>query len=81
MKRFVRQKDTKTFTCPQCQKYRLIRPLDHQVSIEKKKYKISDDQEIELLIDICNWCKERNFKKYFQKTKINKRIAQIMSYK
>jgi hypothetical protein len=48
---------------------RMTRPLDHEVSQEKRSYKTKDDGDIELFIDICDYCKRRNFRRYFEPSK------------
>lgn len=70
MKRLnIKPVDSKTFICPQCGKPRMSRPLDHKVSLEKKSFKIKNEQEIELLIDICDFCLAKNYRAYFEPTK------------
>ena len=39
--------------CPQCNKLRMVRPLDHVVSLTKHIYKTTAGVEVELYIDIC----------------------------
>ncbi len=58
--------DKKVFQCPQCHKNRLIRPLDHVVSDEKRPYKTKTGDAVEFFIDICDPCKRRNFRKHFE---------------
>lgn len=58
--------DKKAFWCPQCNKYRLIRPLDHVVSQEKREYKTFKGDLVKLHVDICDFCVERNKNKYFE---------------
>lgn len=47
----------------------MIRDLDHTVSRETRAYKAKDGTEIELLVDICEFCKQRNSKKFFEPSK------------
>ena len=61
--------DRKVFTCPQCGKQRMIRDLDHKVSLDKQTYKTKDGGEVELFVDTCDNCRERNFKRYFEPSK------------
>lgn len=61
--------DLRVFECPQCHKNRMARPLDHVVSTETREYKAKDGQTVTLLIDVCDNCKTRNFKRYFEPTK------------
>lgn len=61
--------DMRVFECPQCHKTRMVRPLDHKVSTETREYKAKDGQTVTLLIDVCDHCKTRNFKQYFEPTK------------
>lgn len=65
--------DMRAFECPQCRKRRLIRPIDHVVSTETREYKGKDGQTITLLIDVCDNCRTRNFKRYFEPTKADVR--------
>jgi transcription elongation factor Elf1 len=70
MRRTTRQPiDKRAFTCPQCNKPRLIRPLDYTPSLEKQEYKTRDGSQIELFVDICEYCKTRNWQKHFEPTK------------
>lgn len=59
------------FACPQCSKRRLTRPLDHIVSLEKQDYTTNKNDTISLFKDICDYCKQRNFDKYFVPLKAN----------
>ena len=61
--------DMRAFACPQCHKSRMVRPLDHKVSPETRDYKTKDGQTVTLLIDVCDYCKTRNFKEHFEPTK------------
>jgi DNA-directed RNA polymerase subunit RPC12/RpoP len=70
MKRLNRKpQDKRVFSCPQCNKRRLTRPLDHVVSQEKREYKTRDNSTVELFVDICDNCKTRNWQRYFEPTK------------
>ena len=65
--------------CPQCNKPRLKRPLDFKASLEKKKYKTKDNSEVELLVDICEFCQTKNYHKYFEPTRADiKKIMKAM---
>lgn len=67
MRRLNRKpEDKRTFTCPQCDKHRMARPVSHEVSDEKRPYKTKDGGEIELFVDICDACHRRNFKQHFE---------------
>jgi Holliday junction resolvase RusA-like endonuclease len=61
--------DKKMFTCPQCEKYRMIRPLDHVVSTEKQEFKTKDGSMISLFTDTCEACFKRNYRQFFEPTK------------
>lgn len=61
--------DMRALECPQCHKMRMIRPLDHKVSTATRDYKAKDGQPVTLLLDVCDHCKARNFKLYFEPTK------------
>lgn len=65
--------DRKSFYCPQCSKPRMIRDMEHTVSTEKNAYKTKDNKEIDLHVDICEPCKQRNFKKYFEPSRADVR--------
>mgnify|MGYP006871747248 CR=1 FL=1 len=61
--------DMRGHICPQCNKLRMVRPLDHVVSLTKHTYKTTSGVEVELYIDICDHCVRRNYNKYFQPIK------------
>jgi hypothetical protein len=61
--------DKRAFTCPQCDKPRLIRSLDYSPNLEKQDYKTRDGSQVELFVDICENCKVRNWKRYFEPSK------------
>jgi len=65
--------DMRAFECPQCHKSRMIRPPDHKVGTETREYKTRDGQTVTLLIDVCDHCRARNFKRYFEPTKADVR--------
>lgn len=52
--------------CPQCNKQRMYRSLDHEVSLEKQDYEARDGSTVTLHTDICQFCKERNWTRYFE---------------
>ncbi len=54
------------FECPQCKKRRMRRPLDHVVSFEKQNFDAKGGKTIELYVDICENCKQNNFRKFFE---------------
>ena len=58
--------DKRVFVCPQCDKQRMTRPMDHEVSHEKREYKTFSEETIELFFDICDWCILRNKRKHFE---------------
>ena len=69
----------RTFTCPQCQKRRMIRSHDHTVSLEKKTYNTYAGGTVELLADICTNCIESNKVKHFEPTKADlKKVLKAM---
>lgn len=71
--------DKRIFQCPQCSKHRLTRPIDHVVDKFKQEYKTKDKGIIELFVDICESCKARNSRLYFEPTKADiKRILKGM---
>lgn len=59
------------FACPQCEKTRMTRPLNHVVSKETKKIKIREGEEVELLIDICDNCVQKNYRDYFEPKRLD----------
>jgi hypothetical protein len=71
--------DKRVFSCPQCKKYRMTRPLDYVVNETKQEYKTKDKDTIELFVDICESCKARNNRQYFEPSKADiKRILKAM---
>lgn len=69
--------DMKRCICPQCNKPRMTRPLDHVVSQETKKVKNRLSEEIELLVDICDTCISRNYRDHFEPQRLD--LKKIMS--
>jgi len=65
--------DMRAFDCPQCNKSRMVRPLDHVVSINTREYKTKDGSSVTLFVDICDYCQWRNFQRYFEPTKADVR--------
>ena len=61
--------DMRAFTCPQCNKRRMIRRPDHIVSLEKEEHMDRGNKPISLFVDTCEFCKIKNFKKHFEPTK------------
>lgn len=61
--------DKKMFTCPQCLRARMTRPLDHTVSRDKQEFKTKDGSSILLMTDTCDACVARNYRTYFEPTK------------
>jgi hypothetical protein len=56
----------RAFWCPQCDKQKLVKPIDHVVSKEKISYQTRSGDKIELFGDICDSCRLKNFNKYFK---------------
>ena len=72
-------KDKRVHRCLQCEKSRMVRDLDHTISIDKQEYKTRDGTTIELFIDICEFCKSRNWTRYFEPSKADvRRIIKTM---
>lgn len=72
-------KDRRTHSCPQCGKQRMTRDLDHELTLEKQEYKAKDGTTIKLFIDICEFCKTRNWRKHFEPTKSDvRRVLKTM---
>lgn len=70
MKRsFGSSQDLKIFDCPQCNKRRLKRPLNHVVSNDQKPYKDRNGNDVVLFTDICEFCHRKNYKSYFEPSK------------
>lgn len=61
--------DKKLFACPQCKKSRMIRPLAHVVSQERRDFKTRDGNTISLLVDTCDNCIVKNYSLYFEPTR------------
>lgn len=69
----------RTFECPQCLKRRMTRSHDYEVSLEKNTYDTYAGDTIDLYTDICNFCIERNKKKYFEPTQADlKKVLKAM---
>lgn len=64
--------DKKMFTCPQCSGG-MSRPLTHVVSQEKQEFKTRDGSPVSLLIDICEKCIGKNYRKFFEPTRTDVR--------
>lgn len=72
-------KSVRAYTCPQCSRQRLLRDFDYTVRQDKYTYDAKDGSKIELFIDICEFCKKRNFSKYFEPSRSDiKRIIKSM---
>ena len=72
--------DKRTFLCPQCSKLRMTRLLDHVVSDAQQSYKTKDGDDVELFVDVCDHCKRRNFKKYFEPSRADvRRVLKTLS--
>lgn len=61
--------DMRTLICPQCSKPRMTRPMGHVVKLEKRKYKDRHENEVELMIDTCDFCVAKNYRDHFEPTK------------
>jgi len=61
--------DKKTFKCPQCGEYRMLRPIDFEYSLEKQEYKTRDGSSVSLHVNTCDKCQRKNFKLYFEPSK------------
>lgn len=59
-------RDMKTFECPQCGKKRMVRPMDHEVSLDKREYTTVRGSKIELHHDVCDFCHQKNYRKFFE---------------
>jgi hypothetical protein len=62
-------KELRARWCPQCDKQRLLKPLDKEVSYNKEEFETRDGSKVSLFTDICEYCQVRNFRKYFEPTK------------
>ena len=62
-------RDLRAFECPQCEKYRLHKPLDYTPNREEKEFTKRDGTPIKLFVDICDFCKKKNWHKFFEPTK------------
>lgn len=61
--------DKKVFTCPQCSRARMTRPLDHCVSKETQEFKTRDGSSVSLFTDTCEKCIGKNYRQFFEPTK------------
>lgn len=61
--------DKKVFTCPQCLRARMTRPLTHKVSQEKQEFKTKDGSTVSLFLDACDKCIAKNYRDYFEPTR------------
>lgn len=61
--------DKKVFSCPQCGKSRMTRPMDHKVSQDKQEFKTRDGTSVSLFTDTCDPCIAKNYRTYFEPTK------------
>jgi hypothetical protein len=59
----------RSFECPQCNKRRMIRPIDHAVSNKQQEYKTFKGHTVTLFVDVCDYCVSNNNKKYFEPSK------------
>jgi len=80
MRRLNQQpQDKKIFSCPQCSKQRMTRPIDHVVDRTKQEFKTKSKDTIELFVDICDACKGRNNRQHFEPSKADiKRVLKAM---
>lgn len=69
----------RVFYCPQCNKQRMTRDADHVVSSSTQVYTDKNNTEIELLTDICSFCEQANYKRYFEPTRADlKRVLKAI---
>lgn len=61
--------DKKIFTCPQCDRARMSRPMDHCVSQETQEFKTRDGTTVSLFVDTCEACVARNYRRFFEPTR------------
>lgn len=61
--------DKRRFVCPQCGKHRIFAPIDHVISNEKRSFKTATNEEVELYIEVCDPCAQRNYATYFKPSK------------
>jgi hypothetical protein len=59
----------KVFTCPQCGKHRMSRPMNHCVSKETQEFKTRDGSTVSLFLDTCDNCVAKNYRDHFEPTK------------
>lgn len=65
--------DKRLYSCPQCDKQRLLRPLGHVISTETQEFKKRDGSSIALMVDICDPCIAKNYRDYFEPTRTDVR--------
>jgi hypothetical protein len=65
--------------CPQCSKQRLYKPLSEEVSYDKEEFETRDKSKVTLFTDLCEFCRIKNYKKYFKPTKTDaKKVIEAM---
>lgn len=61
--------DKKVFTCPQCSRARMSRPMGHVASHDKQEFKTRDGATVSLFVDTCDYCVAKNYRQYFEPTR------------
>lgn len=57
--------ELKNFDCPECGKFRMLRPVNHEASFEKKEIELRGITRL-VYVDICEWC-EAKFTRQIEK--------------
>jgi hypothetical protein len=66
--------------CPECNKQRLVTPIDHVPSKDKREFDLPDGTKIELFQEVCEFCVRKYFRKYFEPKKTDvKKIMRALS--
>lgn len=74
--------DSKKHECPQCNKYRMIRPVTYAVSKEQREYKTVRGDTVKLHVDTCDACIARNRREHFDPTPADlKKLMQAIKEK
>lgn len=62
--------------CPECNKPRLIVPIDDTPSKKKREFELPGGKKIELFEEVCQFCLRKYYKKYWEPKKAD--VKKIM---
>ncbi len=60
---------SKTYVCPLCNKLRMVRPHDYEVSDEMREIRTPRGEKLIIPQDICVWCEKKIVDKHFKPKK------------